>query len=97
VAWKVVSPVAEDRNDAYLDGGGSMLAVILSDWRRSGAEVTITVRGGTQVTGTLMPRDAASDPALVDLRAYRNEAGRRREIRHTVRMSEIAAVTAVAQ
>lgn len=43
-------------DDAYAEDGGTMLRLILSDWRNAGATVTITTRGGCSVTGQVMSR-----------------------------------------
>lgn len=90
-----------DRDD-YLDNGGSWLRLVLADWARERAEVTLTLRSGVQLTGQVKRRtDSDPCPEVVELTAaveVSTPTGRRRkEVKHDVRLTEIAAVSAVAR
>lgn len=73
---------------------GTEWTLVLSDWKRCGADVTIHLRGGvslgpgkvTQLPGAAL--DSAQLGALQEVT--------RREIKWTFDLSEVAAITAVA-
>lgn len=69
--------------------------VVLSDWYNAAAMVTITLKSGAQFTGVVdgHPTKWLHDMACLHMRGNSVRA----EQRHTVDLTEVAAITAVAQ
>jgi hypothetical protein len=85
-------------DEPYASDGGTMLRLILGDWANGGAKVTITTRGGAQFTGTVRRWRTADEPGLVRLDAEPAYDGiSRKQVVHDIRLTEIAAITAVAK
>ena len=79
------------------DEFGPLGHVILMDWADVGAEVTLTLRSGRQLTGRVRkqwPADPDHPPRVVGL-VGTHVIGRRRTVRHDVLMSEVVAITAM--
>lgn len=73
-----------------------MLRLILADWAKCAANVTITLRGGVQLSGTVRAWRGGADPGLVQLDAEAPYDGlSRKQVRHDIRLTEIASVSAV--
>ena len=74
---------------------GTEWALVLSDWRRAGADVTVHLRGGVSLGPGRVDRLPGS--GLDSAQLVGTEAVSRAQIKWTFDLSEIAAITAVAR
>jgi hypothetical protein len=72
--------------------GLSIWPLVLTDWFKASATVTITTKAGVQFTGHIDRHPSNETPSGVITLSNRTP---RADSRHTVALSEIAAVTAV--
>jgi len=82
-------------NDVF----GPLGFMILMDWADVGAEVTLTLRSGVQLTGLVRkdrPADPDHPPRVVRLIGG-HVMGSRQTVKHDVLMSEVVAITAKAR
>jgi len=82
-------------NPSDRDEFGPLGNVILMDWANANALVTLTLRSGVQLTGRVRKQQVTDPPEVVGL--IGEHATGRREVRHDVLRSEVAAITAVAR